>query len=315
MNEQQRQNIEAQKTKQRIAELRLSPVVGAFDVAHLKEINRRIFQDLPGLGFSEVTPGIFRPPAIFKGRDWIKSRRLESVNATTCIAYSRMDTSAQKRLEQILERADPVVLGKLKTAEFTKTLGSLYVELDYIHPFKDGNSRTLREFTRQLAKESGYDIDWERFNCSPAGRDVLYIARDISVNRLALSHIKDVGTKRDVLYTLDSFGQNKDLPKLLRDAIRLNRAVAFEKMPEAQAIKRHPDLAEAFKTIHTAEQYFKKKIPGDVEQQKSAVLIVRKHVQEKLDHGETKDFRTQPRISKTIKATPSKKHDDPEIER
>jgi cell filamentation protein len=129
--------LKQKKTWKRVAELRMSPVVGAFDVAHLKEINRRIFQDLPRFGFSEVTPGIFRLPAIFKGRDWIKSRRLESVNATTCIAYSQMDTSAQKRLEQILERADPVVLGKLKTAEFTKTLGSLYVELDYIHPFKE----------------------------------------------------------------------------------------------------------------------------------------------------------------------------------
>ena len=60
-SDEQRQTFEATHTWQRIVELRHSPVHGNFDAAHLKEINRRIFQDLPGLGFSDVTPGQFRP--------------------------------------------------------------------------------------------------------------------------------------------------------------------------------------------------------------------------------------------------------------
>jgi len=54
----QRQALEARHTWQRIVELRLNPVQGRFDAAHLREINRRIFQDLPALGFTDVTPDV-----------------------------------------------------------------------------------------------------------------------------------------------------------------------------------------------------------------------------------------------------------------
>lgn len=67
----QRQILEARHTFQRIVELRVEPVEGVFDATHLKEINRRIFQDLPGLGFPDATPGQYRPP-VPNGNDWIE---------------------------------------------------------------------------------------------------------------------------------------------------------------------------------------------------------------------------------------------------
>jgi cell filamentation protein len=219
MNSQEREYLEGKFTALRIWELHSNPVQGNFDAVHLKEINRCIFQDFPGLGFSDITPGKFRPP-VPSGLDWIKNRVLESIDASSLVAYSRMDSAAQKQLDKILRQANPTQLGKLKTADFTKAMGKLYTEADYIHPFKEGNSRTLREFTRQLALESGYEIDWERFKRQAAGRDILYIARDLSVNELALPHIQDSGTRREVMYTMDIFGRNRNLPELLRDAIR-----------------------------------------------------------------------------------------------
>lgn len=57
----ERERLEADLTFKRIGELFFEPVRGTFDAAHLKEINRRIFQDLPGLGFDDVTSGEFRP--------------------------------------------------------------------------------------------------------------------------------------------------------------------------------------------------------------------------------------------------------------
>lgn len=100
-----------------------------------------------------------------------------------------------------------------------RALGNLYAELDYAHPFRDGNSRSLRIFTRQLAQACGYSLDWERFNRSPGARDLLYIARDRSVNALALPDIRHAGTRRDVVLTMDRFEGNPDLPELLRDAV------------------------------------------------------------------------------------------------
>ena len=287
----QRQALEATYTWQRVVELRLDPVRGKFNAAHLKEINRRIFQDLPGLGFDDVTPGQYRPP-VAPGNDWIKSRSLETVTAQSNVAYSPMDEAAQTRLDKALKAMNLAVLIKLKTAEFTQAIGKLYAELDYIHPFSDGNSRTLREFTRELAEASGYTLDWERFEKTPAGRDVLYIARDRSVNELALPHIQHAGTKRDIVLSMDQLEGNRDLPNLLLDAIRPSRAIAFEQLPEADAIKEHSDLGEAFKTLHMAAQYFETKIPGDHAAQRNALLAVTKHVQARLEEGETRGFRT-----------------------
>ena len=214
-----RATLEADCAFWRLIELQVHPVVGGFDAMHLKEINRRIFQDLPGLGFDDVTPGRYRP-AVPDGKDWMKNRGLSTVEGSFFVAYSRMDAAAQVRLDSALERADPAKLRAMNTAEFTVCVAWIYAELDYAHPFSDGNSRTLRSFTRQLAEESGYDLDWNRFAASRVGRDLLYIARDRSVNALAKPLALDEQTVRKLIYTMDRVEGNRDLPDLLRDAVR-----------------------------------------------------------------------------------------------
>lgn len=202
----------------RIIELELNPVKGKFDANHLKEIHRRIFQDLPKMG-GDFTPGQFRPP-VGNNLDWVKTRQLESVNAISNVAYSSMSHDAQNKLDKILSTIDIKKLSKLNKNEFSKSIADLYIAIDYIHPFKDGNSRTLRTFTKQIAKESGYALEWEALNKNPAGRDILYIARDISVNKIALTLAKTDGTKRDITFTLDQLGNNKDMHALMKDIIQ-----------------------------------------------------------------------------------------------
>jgi len=286
----QRQRLEADLTFRRVVDLELNPVRGNFDAAHLKEVNRRIFQDLPGAGFDDVTPGQFRPP-VPDGKDWMKQRGLSTVEGSFFVAYSRMDQAAVARLDKVLEGANPDALRGLTTAEFTTRFAKLYAELDYVHPFSDGNSRTLRTITRQLAKEVGYEIDWERFGRSDVGRDLLYIARDLSVNELAKPHVQHENTMRKILCTQTRLDGNRDLPDLLRDAVRPSRAVAFEKTSEQEALQAHPELKDAYKTLHAAAHYFEAKMPGDIKAQRQAVAHVRQHVQIKLDQGETQDFR------------------------
>jgi len=286
----QRAQLEADYTYKRLYELALDSVRGNFDATHLKEVNRRIFQDLPGAGFDDVTPGQFRPP-VPDGKDWMKQRGLSTVDGSFFVAYSRMDKAAVARLDKVLEGANPDALRRLKTLDFTARFAKLYVELDYVHPFKDGNSRTLRTFTRQLAKQSGYEIDWERFGRSDAGRDLLYIARDLSVNELAKPHVQHENTMRKILYTQTRLGGNRDLPDLLRDAVRPSRAVAFEQTSEQEALQAHPELKTAYKTLHAAAHYFETKMPGDIHAQRQAFQEVRQHVQTRLDQGETQDFR------------------------
>ncbi len=109
----QRQELEADYTFKQIVELELDPVLGNFDAAHLKEVNRRIFQDLPGAGFDDVTPGEFRK-AVDNGLDWMKQRGLSTVDGSFYVAYSRMDDVATTRLAKALEAANPDELRNLK---------------------------------------------------------------------------------------------------------------------------------------------------------------------------------------------------------
>jgi cell filamentation protein len=285
----ERAYLEADYTATRIVELELDPVHGNFDVAHLKQINRRIFQDLPGAGFDDVTPGEFRQP-VPEDRDWLKNRGLSTVDGSFYVAYSRMDEAVQAQLNKVLESGEPDDLRGLKTDEFIVRIAKLYTELDYFHPFSDGNSRTLRTFTKQLANQAGYELDWERFGRSLAGRDILYIARDRSVNTLAKPHIQDEQTMRKIIHTTDRLEGNRDLPDLLRDAIRPSRAVAFERLPESEALQAHTDLASAYKTLHAASRYFESKMPGKLESQLQALKAVSDQVQKLLDQGETTSF-------------------------
>lgn len=202
----------------RIVELEIKPVTGNFDANHLKEVHRRIFQDLPKMGVN-ISPGIFRAP-VGINLDWVKVRQLESVNAISNVAYSNMSSDAQKKLNKILSTIDINKLSKLDKNEFSKSIADLYIAIDYIHPFRDGNSRTLRTFTKQIAKESGFSLNWEELNKNPAGRDILYIARDISVNKIALTQANSDGTKRDIQFTLDQLGNNRDLHSLMRDIVQ-----------------------------------------------------------------------------------------------
>jgi cell filamentation protein len=286
----ERDQLEADLTFPRIVELELKPVQGKFDAAHLKEINRCIFQDLPSAGLTDITPGQYRP-ASPAGKDWYKNRGLSvAKNQTFFVAYSSMDLSAQARLDTALQSADPAKLGKLKTADFTAAIANLYVELDYLHPFSDGNSRTLRTFTRQLAREAGYNIDWERFNKGEGGRDFLYIARDLSVNALAEPYLQDHNTLVVITTSVSMLAGNRKLPDLLTDAVRPLRAIAFRELPERDALQDHPELVDAYKALHAAAAHFKQALPTDASAQEQAMANAKEKIVERLDEGETRNF-------------------------
>jgi cell filamentation protein len=70
-----------------------------------------------------------------------------------------------------------------------KRLAYFYGELDAIHAFRDGNSRTLRAFTADLAEKAGHRLDWTRAAQAGEDRQRLYHARDLAVMRGDLSEL------------------------------------------------------------------------------------------------------------------------------
>jgi cell filamentation protein len=247
-----RELVQGQLSKKRILELALDPVEGIFDAAHLKEINRRIFQDFPKHGFDDVTPGQFRPPIEGFGAAYVKGRRLESVEGVFPVAYSKMDDQAQGKLAQILERAKPDKLALLDKPSFVKEMATIYASLDYAHPFPEGNSRTLREFTRTLAKKSGYTLAWEKIGVTSIDHDRLYIARDRAVYPLAVDHVSD-RTLVAISSSVQRLKGNPDLDVLLDNAIRPTRAIAFENKSEVDAIQQCPELKTVYDILKTLE--------------------------------------------------------------
>ena len=62
-----------------------------------------------------------------------------------------------KRIEKIIEKE---IIDKLVV------LGDLYYELIMIHPFREGNGRTIREFLREFVKYkiTGYELLYSKIN-------------------------------------------------------------------------------------------------------------------------------------------------------
>lgn len=179
-----RVELEDSLVAKRLIELMRDPIRGRFDREHLQAVHHHLFQDLPRHGLMHARPGELRP-ALGGDVQHIKHRSYETLSAVIPVQYSQMSRQDVIRLEKALTLR-PDAAKNLGQAEFANRLANLYGEADYVHPFAEGNSRTLRTFTLQLAEESGYNIQWGRLLTHAAGRDTLYAARDLEVSERKL---------------------------------------------------------------------------------------------------------------------------------
>jgi cell filamentation protein len=166
-----REQREAQLVFARLKELYESPKQGGFDTAHLKAIHAYLFQDLP-----QHQPGKVRADS----DGWNKARELEGRGPSHVVRYAHKGVEA--RIDAVLKDfGGPDRLKGIPAGDAAVRLAKLYGDLDQAHGFYEGNSRTLREFTRELADAAGYTLDWRRVGMDADARNALYIARDIAV--------------------------------------------------------------------------------------------------------------------------------------
>ncbi|WP_144630980.1 Fic/DOC family protein [Bordetella genomosp. 13] len=122
----------------RAAELRERPVAGRFDLTHLLKIHERLFGDV---------------------YDWAgQVRNVEITKGQTMFARRLMIESAAGQLFEQL--ADEKYLRGLDAARFSERAGHYLGEINVLHPFREGNGRTQREFIGQMARQAGHRIDW-----------------------------------------------------------------------------------------------------------------------------------------------------------
>ncbi|HEY4086179.1 MAG TPA: Fic family protein [Bryobacteraceae bacterium] len=134
--------IEAIATTRRGIELEHRSLVGAFDLAHLKAIHRYIFQDMFDWAGEFRTVNISKSGDSFAFHEYIVPRLNKAFE--------------DLRNEQHLSGSDPET--------FAQRAAYYLGEINAIHPFREGNGRTQREFIRQLAVHNGRVIDWTRIS-------------------------------------------------------------------------------------------------------------------------------------------------------
>jgi len=149
-------NFERREAAIAIYDLELDPVRGNFDQAHLQAIHKRIF--------AQVCP-------------W--AGELRKVNIARQGSYPfAMVQFLQRNLDSFFsELASEGYLKGLGVRSFVERAGVYLGELNTLHPFREGNGRTQREFIRELALEAGHTLDWSRVS-----RKQVYEASALSHN-------------------------------------------------------------------------------------------------------------------------------------
>jgi len=133
--------FERKLTMLRIMELIDNPIKGNFDFKHLKAIHGFIFQDV---------------------YDWAgKVRTVDISKGNMFCNVKFIDMQADEIFGKL--KKDKFLTG-LSEEEFCKRLAFYFAEINALHPFREGNGRSQREFIRALALKNGYRISFDKIS-------------------------------------------------------------------------------------------------------------------------------------------------------
>ncbi len=130
--------VEADVVRAGLAVLAGRPLPGVYDLAHWQAFHRRIFGGLYPWAGELRTVQIAKPSAFYARPEHIA-------------AYAQ-GIFAELARERYLEG--------LNRGAFLERLTHYHAEMYAVHPFREGNTRSLRVFLGQLAGQAGYRIAW-----------------------------------------------------------------------------------------------------------------------------------------------------------
>lgn len=134
--------VESEIVPLRIAEILKNPPDGDLDFKYLCDVHRFLFSDI------YLMAGHVRTVDIAKG------------NSAFC--YAQFIAPEQKR---IFEKADKAFSSdNLFKDEFVARLTELSSDLNALHPFREGNGRTIRTFLSIVCMRHGYNINFDNVN-------------------------------------------------------------------------------------------------------------------------------------------------------
>ena len=155
--------LEEAKVRGRMILLQHNPVKGHFDFAHMKAIHKFLFQDVYEWAGEERTAPSFGEPHMNKeGHRYFP-------------AGEPMKVQLDKLYRNLRER-DKYLVG-LPQDEFVEKYAELWNEINAVHAFREGNTRSQFVFFRQLAEQAGYELDADAFAEGKPLRDEFVKAR------------------------------------------------------------------------------------------------------------------------------------------
>lgn len=143
----------ARQTEYRITDIRVSrlekePVQGNYEFAHLSKVHEKIFEHLYDHAGKARTDNF---------RKMAPNRRMEGNFADHQDAKGMIDQVSQ-------QLQDKNYLKGLDQKQFIEELTPIYSQLNYAHPFEEGNGRATQNMIKQLAKEAGYQLNFEKLD-------------------------------------------------------------------------------------------------------------------------------------------------------
>jgi cell filamentation protein len=131
--------LERRMVAQRMAE---GVPAGEFDLAHLQAIHRHLFQDI---------------------YDWAgKIRTVELHKGTQQFMFRQYLQRGMADIHERLVKAD--YLRGMTPAAFATNAGTIIGDINYVHPFREGNGRTQLLYLEQLAWVAGHHLDSRNFD-------------------------------------------------------------------------------------------------------------------------------------------------------
>ena len=124
----------------KLYDLRQNKLVGNFDKDHFINIHKYLFEDLYPFA------GKFRTENIAK-------------DSFSFAEWEFIDSELDRLLLKLKEEN---FLNDLNKEDMAKKLAYYRSELNVLHPFREGNGRTIREFIRELAYKNGYILDYSK---------------------------------------------------------------------------------------------------------------------------------------------------------
>lgn len=124
---------------------------GNFDKAHLKAIHGYIFQDV-----YEWAGHTRNETPVVDGQSVEPIGGL-SKGGTSFLRGSRIELGLDEALKPI---RDPQALRTATPEQFAERAGQVLAELNYVHPFREGNGRAQEVFISELGRHYGHEIDF-----------------------------------------------------------------------------------------------------------------------------------------------------------